>query len=242
MDIKIIYDYLNELSKCEWHCNAIDNGIKYNGIEISQGVEYYQGVLSVMHEGVEKILVELSASGQNQILQALYGKVKEIYEQPYDVITIEAVEALKRDVRGNMSPSVKAEIELGYFVVQMHGVQMYYQHSLLVFISNLLGVPQVITSQDNVEVVDSVSVVRMPASSSNVTAEKIVKGVGGLARYLGIGNTKAQEILNSRILQKHKGTAYLTGKGWRINTEKLDELIADNPEIFKGKLKRGSDL
>lgn len=127
MDIKIIYDYLNELSKCEWHCNAIDNGIKYNGIEISQGVEYYQGVLSVMHEGVEKILVELSASGQNQILQALYGKVKEIYEQPYDVITIEAVEALKRDVRGNMSPSVKAEIELGYFVVQMHGVQMYYQ-------------------------------------------------------------------------------------------------------------------
>ena len=176
-------------------------------------------------EDVEKMLVELSASGQNQILQALYGKVKEIYEQLYDVITIEAVEALKRDVRGNMSPSVKAEIELGYFVVEMHGIQRYYQRALLVFIGDLLGIPQVITSQDNVEVEDSIPVIKMSESTSNETAEIIVKGVGGLARYLGIGNTKAQEILNSKILQKHKGTAYLVGNEWRINTEKLDELL-----------------
>ena len=35
MDIKYIYDYLSELSKCIWSSNAIDNGIKYNGIDIS---------------------------------------------------------------------------------------------------------------------------------------------------------------------------------------------------------------
>ena len=34
MDIKYIYDYLSELSKCIWSNNAIDNGIKYNGIDI----------------------------------------------------------------------------------------------------------------------------------------------------------------------------------------------------------------
>lgn len=42
MDIKYIYDYLNELSKCVWYNNAIENGIRYNNIDISQGTEYYR--------------------------------------------------------------------------------------------------------------------------------------------------------------------------------------------------------
>ncbi len=66
---------------------------------------------------------------------------------------------------------------------------------------------------------------------------RIIKGVRGLKEYLGIGLTKSQEILNSQILQR-KGIAYRVGKDWRINSEKLDRLIADDPYIFSGKLQK----
>ena len=242
MDIKYIYDYLNELSKCVWHNNAIEYGIKYNDIDISQGAEYYQSMLSAMHENVEQMLMELSANGQQAMLQALYGKVTDIYEQPYDVLTIEDVEALKRDTIGNTSASVKAEIELGFFVVQMHGIQRYYQHTLLIFIGNLLGIPtEPVKDDTNVEVEDeeptqSVSV-REVGNAPQSDDKRIIKGVVGLGEYLGCGTTKAQEILNSGLLRTN-AVAYRSGKGWRINAEKLDKLLADNPDIFKGVLTR----
>ena len=242
MDIKYIYDYLNELSKCVWYNNAIEYGIRYNDIDISQGTEYYQRMLYTMHENVEQMLLELSVSGQHQMLQALYVKVTDIYEQPYDVLTIEDVEALKRDTIGNTTPSVQAEIELGYFVVQMHGIQRYYQQTLLTFLGNLLGVQtQPVTDEADTEVED-VEPTQTPQIDEPHTApqsedERIIKGVKGLGRYLGCGTTKAQEILNSGLLRTN-AVAYRSGKGWRINAEKLDKLLADNPDIFKGVLTR----
>ena len=242
MDIKYIYDYLNELSKCVWYNNAIEYGIKYNDIDISQGTEYYQRMLYTMHENVEQMLLELSVSGQHQMLQALYVKVTDIYEQPYDVLTIEDVEALKRDTIGNTSASVKAEIELGYFVVQMHGIQRYYQQTLLTFLGNLLGIPaEPVTDDDDIEVEDEEPTpsvpVRVVENAPQSDDKRIIKGVVGLGEYLGCGTTKAQEILNSGLL-KPNAVAYRNGKAWRINAEKLDKLLADNPNIFRGVLTR----
>jgi hypothetical protein len=242
MDIKYIYDYLNELSKCVWYNNAIENGIRYNDIDISQGTEYYRRMLYSMHENVEQMLLELSVSGQHQMLQALYVKVTDIYEQSYDVLTIEDVEALKRDTIGNTSASVKAEIELGYFVVQMHSIQRYYQHTLLTFLGNLLGVQtQPVTDETDTEVEDieptQTPQIDEPQTAPQSEDERIIKGVKGLGRYLGCGTTKAQEILNSGLLRTN-AVAYRSGKGWRINAEKLDKLLADNTDIFKGVLTR----
>ena len=196
-----------------------------------------------MHENVEQMLLALSADGQNQMLQALYVKVTDIYEQPYDVLTIEDVETLKRDTIGNTSASVKAEIELGYFVVQMHGIQRYYQ---LTFLGNLLGVQtQPVTDETDTEVEDieptQAPQIDKPHKASQSEEERIIKGVKGLGRYLGCGTTKAQEILNSGLL-KPNVAAYRNGKGWRINAEKLDKLLSDNPEIFRGVLKKDFDL
>ena len=240
MNIKYIYDYLNELSKCVWYNNAIDYGIKYNDIDISQGTEYYQRMLYAMHENVEQMLLELSVSGQHQMLQALYVKVTDIYEQPYDVLTIEDVEALKRDTIGNTSASVKAEIELGYFVVQMHGIQRYYQQTLLTFLGNLLGIPaEPVTDDDDIEDEEPTPSVpvRVVENAPQSDDKRIIKGVVGLGEYLGCGTTKAQEILNSGLL-KPNAVAYRNGKAWRINAEKLDKLLADNPDIFRGVLTR----
>lgn len=246
MDIKYIYDYLNELSKCIWYNNAIENGIKYNDIDFSQGTEYYQKMLSEMHENVEQMLLKLSADGQHQMLQALYGKVSDIYKQPYDVLTIDDVEALKRDTAGNRTASVEVEIELGYFVVQMHGIQRYFQQTLLTFLGNLSGVPtEDVTDETDTEVEDveptQTSQIDEPHTAPQSDDERIIKGVKGLGKHLGCGVTKAQEILNSGILQKN-GIAYPAGKGWRINREKLDKFLAENPYAFKGKLKKNFDL
>jgi hypothetical protein len=195
-----------------------------------------------MHENVEQMLLELSVSGQHQMLQALYVKVTDIYEQSYDVLTIEDVEALKRDTIGNTSASVKAEIELGYFVVQMHSIQRYYQHTLLTFLGNLLGVQtQPVTDKIETDVEDieptQTPQIHEPNTAPQGEDKLIIKGVIGLGKYLGCGTTKAQEILNSEVL-KHDGVAYRNGRSWRINAEKLDKLLADNPDIFKGVLTR----
>lgn len=242
MDIKYIYDYLNELSQCVWYNNAIENGIRYNDIDISQGTEYYRRMLYAMHENVEQMLLELSADGQHQMLQALYVKVTDIYEQPYDVLTIDDVETLKRDTAGNRTASVEAEIELGYFVVQMHSIQRYYQHTLLTFLGNLLGIQkQAETDKTDTEVEDIEPTltpqIDEPHTAPQSEDERIIKGVKGLGKYLGCGITKAQEILNSGLLRTN-AVAYRSGKGWRINAEKLDKLLADNPDIFKGVLTR----
>ena len=147
-----------------------------------------------------------------------YMKVTEIYEQPYDVLTMVDVEALKRDTAGSRTASIEAEIELGYFVVQMHGLQRYYQQMLLRFIGNLLGVSaQPVINDTDVEVEDvEPTQIEEPQIAQQSKDKRIVKGVVGLSKCLGCGTTKTQEILNSGILQKNG-----MGKGWRINTEKL---------------------
>ncbi len=241
MDIKHIYDYLNELSKCKWYDNAIENGIKYNDIDIFQGTEYYKGMLSAMQETTEQMLLELSADSQHQMLQALYGKITEIYNKIYDVISIEDVEALKRDAKGNTSPAIKADIQLGYFVVEMHGIQRFYQHTLLTFIGDLLGIPKRPATDDTVKPIPT-QPINEPLIAPQSEDKHIIKGVVGLGKYLGCGTTKAQEILNSGILQNNDSIAYRAGKGWRINKGKLDKLLGDNPYVFKGKLEKRFDL
>ena len=74
----------------------------------------------------------------------------------------------------------------------------------------------------------------------NRTQEKIknrqevtlIHGVSGLAKHLGCGMNKAQNILNSNILQE-EGIAYRVGNRWIINPNSLDGLLAENPEILK---------
>ena len=60
----------------------------------------------------------------------------------------------------------------------------------------------------------------------------LIHGVSGLAKHLGCGKNKAQNILNSNILQE-EGIAYRVGNRWIINPNSLDELLAENPEILK---------
>ena len=60
----------------------------------------------------------------------------------------------------------------------------------------------------------------------------LIHGVSGLAKHLGCGKNKAQNILNNNILQE-EGIAYRVGNRWIINPNSLDGLLAENPEILK---------
>ena len=59
----------------------------------------------------------------------------------------------------------------------------------------------------------------------------LIKGINGLAEFLGCGSTKAQSIMNSGILQE-RDIAYRAGNRWRFNKILLTRLLQEEPEIF----------
>ena len=71
--------------------------------------------------------------------------------------------------------------------------------------------------------------------SSQVQAKdeprELIKGISGLAEFLGCCNTKAQNIMNSGVLQERE-IAYRAGNRWRFNKTLLAELLQEEPEIL----------
>ena len=66
-----------------------------------------------------------------------------------------------------------------------------------------------------------------------VEPRELIKGVSGLADFLACGNTKAQNIINSGILQE-RDIAYRAGNRWRFNKTLLTRLLEEEPEILNG--------
>ena len=64
------------------------------------------------------------------------------------------------------------------------------------------------------------------------TNNRLIKGVRGLAAFLGCGVNKAQQIMNSGVLIEEK-IAYKMGHTWLMNREKLTVLLEENPRIFE---------
>ena len=60
---------------------------------------------------------------------------------------------------------------------------------------------------------------------------ELIKGVNGLADFLGCGSTKAQNIINSCVLQE-RDIAYRAGNRWRFNKTLLTKLLEEEPEIL----------
>ena len=64
-----------------------------------------------------------------------------------------------------------------------------------------------------------------------VEPRELIKGVSGLADFLACGNTKAQNIINSGILQE-RNIAYRAGNRWRFNKTLLTRLLEEEPGIL----------
>lgn len=62
----------------------------------------------------------------------------------------------------------------------------------------------------------------------------VIMGVRGLAKFVGVGVTKAQEIVNSKILEEN-GISYWVGRKICFDGEKLSAFLTSNPDALKGK-------
>ena len=65
----------------------------------------------------------------------------------------------------------------------------------------------------------------------SATDQNLIKGVNGLAKFLGCGITYAQAVINSKVLMQD-GIQYKCG-GWIFNKSKLEKLMKENPELLK---------
>ena len=63
--------------------------------------------------------------------------------------------------------------------------------------------------------------------------DDIISGVKGLADFLKCGTTKAQAIINSKVLTKTKPAIQYNAGGWRFNKGRLQEYINNNPDAFR---------
>lgn len=219
--------YLNELFRCEWNPD-LSLGITYNGISNIQGCDFYNKLLSEMNSESEIFLCSLP---QNQLI-AIHSKIVEICEWQYDVITWESVQSLKRDSKPNENT---ADIELGEHVVAMFGLQDYYRHKLRRFIEDLLGFNKnnienkkepTITEDNNFQNNNTIA-------ESKISNSEVIKGVAGLAEYLGFGITMAQAIVSSKRLMTNGGQ-YRAGKSWLFNRKKIEDLLKENPNLLEG--------
>lgn len=64
-----------------------------------------------------------------------------------------------------------------------------------------------------------------------VEPRELIKGINGLADFLGCGSTKAQNIINSGILRE-RDIAYRAGNRWRFNKTLLTRLLEEEPEVL----------
>lgn len=221
-----IYKYLNELFRCEWNPD-LSQGITYNGISNIKGCDYYNRLLSQMNSESEILLCSLP---KNQLI-AIHSRIVEICEWQYDVITSESVQSLKRDSKPNENT---ADIELGEHVVAMFGVQDYYRHRLRRFIEDLLGINHnTIENKEEVTITEDNNFLDNNAITEiKLQNREVIKGVAGLAKYLGFGKTMAQAIINSKLLMTN-GSQYRTGKSWFFNPEKIEDLLKENPNLLE---------
>ena len=66
------------------------------------------------------------------------------------------------------------------------------------------------------------------STSEKAADDNLIKGISGLAEYLGCCKTTAQNIVNKGVLQK-AGILYRSGARIRLRKDRLDKFLADNP-------------
>ena len=64
------------------------------------------------------------------------------------------------------------------------------------------------------------------------SSEKVISDVRQFAQYIHKSPATAQKILNTNILQEN-AIAYRVGHSWTINIERLNQLIAEDPQILR---------
>ena len=209
--------FITEVITCKI-INNFEGNYAYNDINLEETSEAYQRRLHALYESA-LMDVPFLAEEVKEGLVNIIDKHKES-QSLFDVPDESVLESMNRVIeKGNTNTSLKKERDFVKMVCDCVSLQKYYLNEF----ADAIGY----TSKDNsttisVEVKEQVS----------TTDANLIKGVKGLADFLGCGINTAQNIINREILSKKK-IQYRAGKGWRFRKDKLTELLDKEPEIFK---------
>ena len=208
---------LGELRRCEIF-NDYKEVFSYNGITLEESSVAFQKRL---HRLYEDSLVEIPLLSQDT--KEGFANIIDRYRESqtyFDVPDESILESMNREIEaGNTNVSLRTERDFVKMICDCVSLQKYYLKEFADAIGyTSTGSP----TTTSVEVKEQVS-----TSDAN-----LIKGVKGLADFLGCGVNTAQNIINSEILLKKK-IQYNTGKGWRFRKDKLTELLEKEPEILK---------
>ena len=208
---------LNELRRCEI-INDYKVYFSYNDITLEETSMAFQKRLHRLYEDALLEMPFLSTEAKEGFVNIIdrYAESQRLFDVPDETI----LESMNREIEaGNTNVSLRTERDFVKMICDCLSLQKYYLKELSAAIGyTSTGSP----TTTSVEVKEQVS----------TSDENLIKGVKGLAAFLGCGTNTAQNIINDGILLK-KHIQYNTGKGWRFRKDKLTELLEKEPEILK---------
>ena len=208
---------LNELRRCEI-VNDYKTNFSYNDICLDEASISFQKRLHSLYEDALVEIPFLSTETKDGFINIIdrYAESQRLFDVPDESV----LESMNREIEaGNTNESLRQERDFVKMVCECVSLQKYYLKEFADAIGyTSTGSP----TTTSVEVKEQVS-----TSDAN-----LIKGVRGLATFLGCGVNTAQNIVSSEILLKRK-IQYNAGDGWRFRKDKLTELLEKEPEILK---------
>lgn len=215
--MEAIKSLLNELRRCEI-INDYKVNFSYNDITLEETSMAFQKRLHRLYEDALLEIPFLSTGAKEGFINIIdrYAESQRLFDVPDETI----LESMNREIEaGNTNVSLRTERDFVKMICDCVSLQKYYLKEFADAIGYTSTGSQTTTS---VEVKEQVS-----TSDAN-----LIKGVKGLAAFLGCGTNTAQNIINDGILLKKK-IQYNAGDGWRFRKDKLTDLLEKEPEILK---------
>ncbi len=210
-----IADLLAELSRND------DRQPCYNGVRLEETEIAYQRILDKLYN--DAVVELLSSSFDKDLLIKRLGEIQDSQSCFY-CPSKEGIQGRRDEEKQSKSDSLKQETDYLEFMMNCVVLQRHYLNRFREYLSDN-------HIQEAAEPEPTESSLKSKEKGKEEDAN-IIKGVEGLAKYLGCGKTKAQEILNSGVLKRLK-IAYQTGNRWRVKKDKLDELLNNNPTALR---------
>lgn len=207
-----IADLFTELSRND------DRQPSYNGITIEETEIAYQRVLDKLYN--DAVVELLSGSIDKNLLIKRLAEIQNDQSCFY-CPSKEEIQSRRDEEIQSKSESLKQETDYLEFMMKCVVLQRHYLSRFREYLSD-----------NHIQEAAEPEPTESSLKSKEKDSAYKIKGVEGLAKYLGCGKTKAQDIINSGKLQD-AGVAINTGRGWRFNKEKLDAFLKENPTAFR---------
>lgn len=142
MDTKPIYNYLHELSRCDYSPSVDTQSIEhfqYNGVSYAQSSATYQKQLEKGLTEFKSSILTLISNTDNSVVKTILNDCIEIEKQYYDIPDNDTIEEMERDYMAGRNVSLLKSIREAKFLNEMVGVQRFYLSEVKKYLYSLCG-------------------------------------------------------------------------------------------------------